>query len=220
MAAPERLPDGTFMHQLSPARAARLVAGCRAGLFDAQNALREGIDVTTLKSWVERGMDEEAQEPFRSFAEDYIKASIELEERVIGLILAASEDFEQTQQSSEVTRKLLDETFGDDYDSRDSEPGDFLFKKNKKAKRNERGDWRAAAWFAERRWPLRWGLNRQPEGGPKEMIKLPDAPTNRKRKVLQMTQAPPPELIKAFREAGWQLVRAPVLDEQKPPAPE
>ncbi len=204
----ERLPDGTYMHQLTPARAKRLVDGCRGGLFDAQNALREGIDVTTLKSWVDRGLDENAEEPFLSFAEAYVKASIQLEERVIGRILAAAEDYEQALQSDEVTRRLMEDTFGD-VDSHDSEPGEFLFKKQRTQKKSERGDWRAAAWFAERRWPLRWGMHRQPEGGPKEMIKLPDAPLNRQRKVRQMVQSPPPELIKAFREAGYQLVKVP-----------
>ncbi len=202
----ERLPDGTFMHQLTPERAKRLVAGCRGGLFDAQNALREGIDVTTLKSWVDRGLDENAEEPFLSFAEAYVKASIELEERVIARILAAADDYDQELQSDEVTRRLMENTFGD-VDSSDEEPGAFLFKKQKTQKKNERGDWRAAAWFAERRWPLRWGMHRQPEGGPKEAIKLPDAPMNRARKVRQMVAAPPPELIKAFREAGYHLVK-------------
>lgn len=202
----ERLPDGTFMHQLTPERAKRLIDGCRSGLFDSQNALREGIDVTTLKSWVDRGLDEDAVEPYLGFAEGYVKASIELEERVIGRILAAAEDYEQATRSDEVTRRLMENTFGD-VDSEDSDPGEFLFRKAKNQKKNERGDWRAAAWFAERRWPLRWGMHRQPEGGPKEMIKLPDASMNRQRKVRQMVAAPPPELIKAFREAGYQLVK-------------
>ena len=216
--ARERLPDGTFMHQLTPERAKRLIAGCRGGLFDAQNALREGIDVSTLKSWVDRGLDEDAEEPFLSFAEGYVKASIALEERVITRILAASEDFEQELQSSEVTRRLIDDTFGD-VDSRDDEPGQYLFKKSKVGKKNERGDWRAAAWFAERRWPLRWGINRQPEGGPREALKLPEAPMNRARKVREMVAAPPPELIKAFREAGYQLVRVPEPDPARSTVP-
>lgn len=207
MAKPrERAPDGTFVHELTPERAKRLIAGCKRGLFDAQNALREGVDVTTLKSWVDRGLDEHAEEPFLSFAEAYVKASIELEEKVIGRILSAADDYQQAAESEEVTRKLVEDTFGD-VDSHDGEPGEFLFKKSKSAKKNERGDWRAAAWYAERRWPLRWGLSRQPEGGPKEAIKLPDAPLNRQRKVREMVKAPPPELIKAFREAGYQLVK-------------
>ncbi len=155
---------------------------------------------------MDRGLDENAEEPFLSFAEAYVKASIELEERVIARILAAADDYDQELQSDEVTRRLMENTFGD-VDSSDEEPGAFLFKKQKTQKKNERGDWRAAAWFAERRWPLRWGMHRQPEGGPKEAIKLPDAPMNRARKVRQMVAAPPPELIKAFREAGYHLVK-------------
>src|SRR4029077_11157048 len=97
----------------------------------------------------------------------------------------------------------------DDYadaDSADYIPPAFVSRKKKRQMSREKGDWRAAAWYAERRWPLRWG-NRAPEGGPKEALRLPDAPVARRKKVQQMVNAPTPELIKAFRDAGYELVK-------------
>lgn len=175
-------PDGKFQTALTPDLHRSIVDGVRTGLFDAQNALRHGIDITTLKSWVDRGLDEEAEEPFASFARDYLAASIEIEERTIAVILAAAEPWWSEKESDE------DRT-------------------HKHEKALHRGDWRAAAFFLERRWPLRWGVTRQPEGGPKEMLKLPDGILNRKKRVDEMTLAPPPELIRAFRRSGYDIVK-------------
>lgn len=197
----ERGPDGKFLPgnevgcKLTPAMARGLVAGVWAGLFDAQNALKHGIDVTTLKSWVDRGLDEEALEPYKSFAEDYLKACIAHEEKVIGTVLAAADEYIRQLESVE------------DFESNGE--GDGSGRKTRKGTETKRGDWKAAAWYAERRWPLRWGITRQPEGGPKEAIKLPDAPMNRRRKVREMVNSPPPELIKAFREAGYEVRKIP-----------
>lgn len=195
---------GRFALKLTPELAKSLVEGVRIGLFDAQNALKHGIDVTSLKSWVDRGIDEDAEEPYKSFAEAYIKASIALEEGVINTILTAADEYERRLESVEEYDRG-----GDDVDSSDSEfmPGGAgSMRKTKKQLQTIQGDWKAAAWYAEKRWPLRWG-SRQPEGGPKEALKLPDAPLQRRRKVEAMVRAPPPELIKALRDAGFELVR-------------
>ena len=190
--------------KLTPAMADALVEGVKLGLFDAQNALNNGIDVNTLKSWIDRGIDEDAEEPFKSFAERYIREMIALEKRVIDTILRASDDFDRQVEAIEDWSK----SGADDYDvdSSDYMPPAFVSRKKKRQTSREKGDWRAAAWYAERRWPLRWG-NRAPEGGPKEALKLPDAPVARRKKVQQMVNAPTPELIKAFRDAGYELVK-------------
>jgi hypothetical protein len=198
-------PDGRIELLLTEQLGKSIVASVALGLFDAQNALKHGIDVTTLKSWIDRGIDEEAVEPYRSFAEEYIKASIALEEGVIGTILEAAEEYKRFLESVEEWQG--GSSGGEDCDSSDVEPSPRGNRKTKRETSMRRGDWKAAAWFAERRWPLRWGLTRQPEGGPKEAIKLPDAPMQRRKKVMQMVTSPPPELIKALRDQGFELVR-------------
>lgn len=200
-----RLPGGDFKTKLTPELAESIIDSVALGLFDAQNALKHGIDLSTLKSWVDRGIDEEAVEPYRSFAERYIKAAIALEEGVIGTILDAADQYQRLLESVEEWEG--GGGGGDDYDSADFDPGPRVNRKRKKETAHLRGDWKAAAWYAERRWPLRWGITRQPEGGPKEAIKLPDAPMQRRKKVEAMVKAPPPELIKALRDAGFELVR-------------
>lgn len=203
--AQQRGSDGKFGtgSKLTPELASALVDGVIAGLFDAQNALRNGIDTSTLKSWVDRGLDEEAEEPFKSFAERYLKATIDLEESVVAKVLEAADEYERLLESVE---DFIPGAETGDVDSFDSEPGPRFGRKTKRQKSGHRGDWRAAAWYLERRWPLRWG-NRAPEGGPKDALKLPDAPMNRRKKVQQLTHAPTPEIIKAFRDAGYDLVK-------------
>lgn len=198
-------PDGKFLTALTPELHQELVQGVRSGLFDAQNALRHGIDVTTLKSWIDRGIDEEATEPYRSFAEDYLKASIELEEKTIGIILQAADPWESEKRSTERIESTFDED--SDCDSSDAPPSPRTVLKKKKEQTLHRGDWRAAAFYLERRWPLRWGITRQPEGGPKEAIKLPDGVVNRRKRLDEVTGAPPPELIRLFRARGYDIVK-------------
>lgn len=202
--ARERGADGKFVGILTQELGDKLIEGVAMGLFDAQNALKNGIDFATLKSWVDRGIDEEAEEPYKSFAEQYIKATIALEESVIGTILDAADEYKRQLEALETYERTGG---GGDYDSTDFDPMPGGMRKKKRQTSTLRGDWKAAAWYAERRWPLRWGITRQPEGGPKEALKLPDAPMQRRKKVEQMIKAPPPELIKALRDAGFELVR-------------
>lgn len=178
--------------KLTPKLADSIIANVKLGLFDAQNALKHGLDFTTLRSWIERGIDEEAVEPYRTFAERYVMATIALEESVITTILSAADEYVRKLEATEDF-----EGGGEGAPSR----------KVKSELVHLKGDWKAAAWYAERRWPLRWGITRQPEGGPKEMLKLPDAPLQRRKKVDAMVTSPPPELIKRLRDAGYELVR-------------
>lgn len=196
MSAPPGAPT-----KLTPGKAKSIIKDVSLGLFDAQNAMKHGIHFATLRSWIDRGLDEEAEEPYKSFAEGYIKAAIALEERVIATVLQAADDYKQLMSAIEEWEGPASGGAGET---------EFTqlrgARKVKEVQTLMRGDWRAAAWYAERRWPLRWG-SRAPESGPKELMVLPDAPVMRRDKVRAMVKAPPPELIKAFRDAGYELVR-------------
>lgn len=204
MGRKSKADGGVYPCKLTPALARSIVDGVSDGLFDAQNAMRHGVDVTTLKSWVDRGLDEEAEDPFRGFAEAYLRASIELEQRTIKTILDAAQQWASCLDATEITALIGD---ADGCDSSDFDAPRGSYRKTRNEVRRMRGDWKAAAWFAERRWPLRWCPTRAPEGGPKDLLKLPDAVANRRLRVDEMTQNPPPELIKAFRAKGYDLVK-------------
>jgi hypothetical protein len=206
-----RTGDGRYQTKLTPELADAIVEGVESGLFDQQNATRHGVDVTTLKSWVERGLDEEAEEPFRSFAERYIKASIALEEHLLGIVLEAAEPFESRRETIEeeaLARGFAeaDAADGERLSLGDMPAGTVLKRSRSTTREQKRGDWKAAGWILERRWPLRWSSSRQPDGGPKEMLRMPDGSVNRRRKTDAMTAAPPPELIAAFRAKGHAIV--------------
>ena len=61
MENPNRLIEGNFGSVFTWERADRIIAGVGDGLFDTQNALRNGIHPDTIKSWVDRGLAEDAE---------------------------------------------------------------------------------------------------------------------------------------------------------------
>jgi DNA-binding transcriptional MerR regulator len=79
------------------------------------------------------------------------------------------------------------------------------------------GDWKAAAWWLERRHPKRWGA-RVPEQGPSEDIAIQEIlleAAERKRTLSELLEDPPEELVVALREQ-----RARVLELLKDEEPE
>lgn len=79
-------------------------------------------------------------------------------------------------------------------------------------------DWKAHAWWLERRHPKRWG-NRVPEAGPSEDIQIQDIlleAAERKRTLAELLDDPPPELIAAIKGSREKL--AAILAEDEPPA--
>lgn len=217
-----RTDSGQFSGKLTPQLADSLVASVDSLLFDQQIALKHGVDVSTLKSWVDRGLDEEAVEPYRSFAEAYIRASIDLEERLLQKVLAAADPWESLVETVEL--EALAQGFAEfddeEFDTSDLPRGTVLKKARKTTRETRRGDWKAAGWVLERRWPLRWSSSRQPDGGPKEAIRLPDGQLNRRRRVDKQIEQLSPELIKAFRDKGFAIVRIPDAASAASPTPE
>lgn len=69
-----------------------------------------------------------------------------------------------------------------------------------------KSDWKAAAWYLERRFPGKWGKS-VPESGPVEMIRFPMEIRDRKALSKKILGSPPPELTQQLARMGYKLVR-------------
>lgn len=65
---------------LTPELQAALVESRRGPLPDRDVCLKNGVSVNTVKSWLQRGLKEDATEPYLSFAEEWEQAKIERKE--------------------------------------------------------------------------------------------------------------------------------------------
>lgn len=193
---------------LTQEMADRIVDCVSRGLFDSQTALACGISPNTLRSWVARGIESGAQEPYLSFAERYVGACIEIEGKCVNRILTASADRARGQWSKKKVRQVF-ENQGREDDGKLSPTG---ADEETIGEVTVVGDWRAAAWYLERRWPKRWGSTRQPDGGPKEALELPETFVNRQSRARALFKRPTPELVQMFADAGFDLVKR---DEKK-----
>lgn len=79
-----------------------------------------------------------------------------------------------------------------------------------------RGDWKAVAWWLERRHPLRWGT-RVTNPGMADSYALP-ALNSRSKKATAILKKPTPEFLKLVASAGMKLVPADA-PEPLPPEP-
>lgn len=162
--------------ELTPELSKQLVAmRSSSKLFDTQVAQRCGIAASTLKWWLTKGLLENAEEPYASFAKAYSDAAIAQEDAVLDELL----------------------------EGKDSRTG---------------GDWKAQAWWLERRHPKRWG-NRVPEAGPTEDIQIQDIlleAAQRKLSLAELLDDPPPELVAALKESRAKLEA--ILAEEDSPA--
>jgi len=73
-----------------------------------------------------------------------------------------------------------------------------------KDKFSKPGDWRAAAWYLERKYPKRWALEKQNPGGPAEAIDIENIlreTTEQADNLKELLTNPPAELAEAMIEA-------------------
>lgn len=78
-------------------------------------------------------------------------------------------------------------------------------------------EWKADAWFLERFRPMRYALERVPQGGPREALdvqQLIEAGAERKRTLVELLSEPPPELVSALVACKAQVLA--LLQEQEP----
>lgn len=68
------LDDAGKSTALTPAMADALVAETRAGRWPQMAAVRCNLDPRTLLRWLERGIEEDAIEPYRTFTQEFLRA--------------------------------------------------------------------------------------------------------------------------------------------------
>jgi len=56
-------------------------------LFDSEIAFRCGVSDRTLYRWISLGLDEDAKQPYKDFAQQYINAVIDQEDEVLEMVL-------------------------------------------------------------------------------------------------------------------------------------
>lgn len=171
---------------LTPLLSACLIADLRSGLYANQAALRNGIHPRTLVNWVAKGLAENAAEPYLSFAKEYTLACVDVERRVLKQVLTGA----RRRRTRKVVHKKIT-----------GQPGSPDFVEETESEQDEGGDWRAGAWFLERRYPQRWGRGRdnapQDQEAPEVIL---EAATSRDEDVRELLENPPPELEEALLE--------------------
>lgn len=138
-------------------------------LFDSQVAIMNDVHPDTLKNWVKRGLLPDAEDPYKTFAEEYAKAQIDDEVTALGEIMGGTKPV---------------------------------------GKGDRPGDWKAAAWYLERKYPTRWNPTRQPVAGPAEAIdveRMVREAADQNTDLVELLKDPPPELIAALREASAEI---------------
>ena len=171
--------------KLTKAKIDGLIAGVEAGLWDGQNAIRNGIHPTTLADWIARGLRENADEPYAELAQRYLQATTEFEVAVIQIVFEGS-------RKTRIRSKTTTESSGD--------PERGVGSTMSKTLTQLRGDWKAAAWYLERRWPTRWG-SRTDERHELPLARILESAESRSQDLAQLLANPTPELQAAMLEA-------------------
>lgn len=131
----------------TPELAEAILADVEKGLFLTQVGLNNGVHPNTIRNWVRKGLEPGAVEPWLSFAERFVKAEVLVEKRLLSTIAAASAPFRKKKHQ---IKHAMGTAAG-------PEGGGFEETEELDGHQDERGDWHAAAFLLERRFPKRWG---------------------------------------------------------------
>lgn len=78
---------------LSPSLHKALVASRRGPLADSDVALKHGVSPETIRLWIKKGLQRDAEQPYLSFAKDWSKAKIERKEKLLAKVEAGAVNF-------------------------------------------------------------------------------------------------------------------------------
>lgn len=181
--------------KFTPLLGAAIVADVSAGtLFVAQIALRHRVHPDTIRNWVEAGQKPDAPEDLAEFSDAFIAADADAEHNTISRARKGGAAHKskrkrtvaKTDQFGSTSEEVLEETV------------------------TVRGDWRADAWFAERRWPKRWGANKEGQAPARDSLDLPtlqDAAAARPGDLDELLNDPTVELEEALLRNKDQLLK-------------
>lgn len=167
--------------------AQEIIADVEAGtLFLNQIASKHRLHPDTIRNWVRVGLQEDADPELKQFADDYRTADAKAFEKTVTQIRRAAKPrkFKRTVETTRVNADGTEET------------------SSTQETRVEVGDWKAEAFFGERRWPKLLGSSRP--GGSAGLVdeldmgSMMDESLSRQDDIDQLLSDPPPELEEAL----------------------
>jgi len=170
-------PKSTFTVEVGN----RILAAFRTGCYASTAAQSCGVIPKTLLRWVMRGQQETAPPEMKAFSDEFMRIDAEREVQVIKRIQAAADPQEITVQRTETNESGEQKTVAE--------------------VRTIPGDVSALRWYAEKRWPKRWGAANggyQPSSEEVQAAKVIEEAEGRDMSLDEIIEEMDPELEAAI----------------------